>query len=119
MGGFVDHFLYQNGPKMDPKMDPKLRKNETWARWTANGRPMGPQSLQNGSQWDPQSSQNAPPNPNNGALETPKLTKWTPKLSKWNTEGPQNFKINASKDDQANIEQETLIIKLLNQDMEH
>ena len=69
-------------PKMDPKGEPKLRKNETWARWTANGRPMIPQSLQNGIQWDPQSSQNAPPNPKNGALETPKLTKWTSKLQK-------------------------------------
>ena len=54
IGGFVDRFLHQNGSKMDPKREPKLRKNEMWARWAANGRPMGSQSLQNDAQWNPQ-----------------------------------------------------------------
>ena len=82
MGGLFDHFLYQNGTKMDPKREPKFRKNLTWARWTANGRPMEPQSFQNGAQWNPQNSQTEPPKSQNGALETPNLTKWTPKLPK-------------------------------------
>ena len=57
MDSFV-HFLWLNGPNMDTKREPKLTNNETWALWTANGRPTGPQSLQNGTKWDPQSSQN-------------------------------------------------------------
>ena len=86
--------LYQTGPKMDPKREPKLRQIETWARWTANGRPMGPQSLQNGAQWNPkapkmdprthrmelwrrQSSQNGPQNYQNEALKDPKAPKST------------------------------------------
>ena len=89
-----EHFLYQNGPKMHPTRKQQFRKNDTWARWTANSRPMGPQSLQNGAQWTPkapkmdprthkmelwgrQSSQNAPQNCQNETLKDPKASKST------------------------------------------
>ena len=65
MGGFFNHFLYQNGPKMDPKREPKFRKMR-------RGR-AGPPIF---AQWDPKASKMA-------LNEPPKLPKWTPELTKW------------------------------------
>ena len=89
---------------MNSKASNNYEKNKTWALWTANGRPMDPQSLQNvvrgtaklpkmdsrtikGELWGPQISQNGPLNCQNEALKD-----------------TQSFKITANNDDQANIE---------------
>ena len=101
VNGFFNHFLCQNGLNMDPKREPKLRTITTWARWTANGRPMGPQNLQNGAQWNPQSSQNGPLNSQNGVLETPT-----------SQNGPQNCQNEALKNPKASESTQAKMTKL-------